>query len=460
MINHPEDTIAAIVTAPGEAGIAVVRVSGPEALHIGDAAFRSVSGRKVLGTRGGSFLYGKVVDEHEMELDEALILVMKSPHSFTAEDVIEIQGHGGSWCAKRILHRVVALGARIAEPGEFSRRAFLSGRIDLLQAEAVLDLIKARSERAATAALEQLEGRLSASFEEIFEDLILLAADIEATLDFTEEELPHYVMDDLRQRLSGEKLKINRLLDTWDEGHLLRDGAVIVIAGRPNAGKSTLLNALLERDRAIVSDIPGTTRDSIEEEIILQGIPVRLVDTAGLRATEDRIEQEGIHRTRKHTESADLILYLVDSQSVTTSDDVKSLQGFPADRTLVLRTKTDLGPVVEDNFLARFDQMEVSLLLIENLNPLKQHLAARLSGDADLQARPHAVISERHRELLTRSREEIQQASVCLESGQDDQVPLASVHIRQALESIGEVTGKEYNEALLDNIFSRFCVGK
>jgi tRNA modification GTPase len=460
MINHPEDTIAATVTAPGEAGIAVVRVSGPEALRIGDAAFQSVSGRKASETGGGSFLYGQVVDANGSDLDEALLLIMKSPHSFTAEDVIEIQGHGGSWCAKRILRRVVELGARIAEPGEFSRRAFLNGRIDLLQAEAVLDLIKARSERAAAAALEQLEGGLSASFGEIFEDLILLAADIEATLDFTEEELPHYVMKDLRKRLTSEEQKIIRLISTWDEGHLLRDGVVVVIAGRPNAGKSTLLNALLERDRAIVSAIPGTTRDSIEEEIILNGIPVRLLDPAGLRSTEDLIEKEGIHRTHKHTEAADIILYLVDSQEVATPDDLASLQNFSRERTLILRTKTDLGPTVADHAFAEFRQLEVSLLPNENLDSLKKELAERLSGDADLQARPHAVISERHRELLDRSRKEIRLASACLESGRDEQVPLASVHIRQALESIGEVTGKEYNEALLDNIFSRFCVGK
>ena len=308
--------------------------------------------------------------------------------------------------------------------------------------------------------LEQLEGGLSASFGEIFEDLILLAADIEATLDFTEEELPHYVMNDLRKRLTGEEQKIIRLISTWDEGHLLRDGVVVVIAGRPNAGKSTLLNALLERDRAIVSAIPGTTRDSIEEEIILNGIPVRLVDTAGLRNTEDVIEKEGIHRTHKHTEAADIILYLVDSQQVATSDDLASLQNFPRERTLILRTKTDLGPAVADNAFAEFRQLEVSLLPNENLDSLKKELAERLSGDADLQARPHAVISERHRDLLDRSGKEIQLASACLESGREEQVPLASVHIRQALESIGEVTGKEYNEALLDNIFSRFCVGK
>lgn len=459
-MNHPDDTIAAIVTAPGEAGVAIVRLSGLDAHSIADQAFTSSGGRRLQDLSGGQFLYGFVRSAEGADLDEALALVMKAPKSFTGEDVVELQGHGGTWCARRILRRVLALGAVQAEPGEFSRRAFLNGRIDLVQAEAVLDLIHAQSERASAAALEQLEGRLSEQFGTLYEETMMLAADVEATLDFTEEELPAYVISDLSKRLALAVREIELLLDTWDEGHLLRDGALVVLAGRPNAGKSTLLNALLERDRAIVSDTPGTTRDSLEEQITLSGIPIRLVDTAGIRESTDHIEKAGISRTIDFMKQADIIFYLVDIQIVKDECIQADIDDLPTRKTQILFTKSDLHPGFDPAETSYPEAWCVSLTTGQGMDECRQHLIEQLAGEAELTARPHAVINERHRSLLQQTLNEMQEAKTRIDSDQEDQIPLASTHLREALDALGEVTGKEYSEALLDNIFSRFCVGK
>ena len=280
-------------------------------------------------------------------LDEVLLLIMRSPQSYTAEDVIELQGHGGNVAAKRILRRALDAGARMAEPGEFTKRAFINGRIDLLQAEAVLDLVHAGSDRAAAAAIEQLEGKLSCSFNEIYDSLVSVAADLEATLDFPDDELPESTMPELSRRLNDSRiLRIGNLISTWDEGHILREGALVVISGKPNVGKSTMMNTLLGRDRAIVSQIPGTTRDTIEERYVLDGIPLRLVDTAGLRETQCEIEQEGVRRARAQLQKADLHLYLVDASTPLDDDDRDHLAALKSEKCVVVLNKSDLGRVV------------------------------------------------------------------------------------------------------------------
>ncbi len=455
---HIDDTIAAIVTAPGEAGVAIVRVSGPRAFAIADQIFRCAA-PPPSARPGGTFVYGHVHSQGE-EIDEGLLLVMRAPHSFTAEDVVEIQGHGGGQCARRILRAATGAGARPAEPGEFTRRAFLNGRIDLLQAEAVLDLIKARSKRAAAAALEQLEGGLSQRFDRLYADLIQVAADIEATLDFPEEELPEYVLPQLTEALGGVRDRMGQLIASWDEGHLLRDGALIVISGKPNVGKSTLLNALLGSERAIVSPVPGTTRDTIEEGLVIDGIPVRLVDTAGLRETGCDVEREGIARTRSQLQRADLHLHVLDaSQSADEAERAQIAQVPPA-RSLVVLNKTDLGEVLGPGDFPDRRVCPAALRDGRGLEGIRAALSETLAGSVDLSARPHAVISERHRRLLVEALGEIESAGELLRAGRDDLVAPASDHLRAALDAIGAATGKVFEEELLDSIFSRFCVGK
>ncbi len=450
-----EDTIAAIGTAPGTGGIAVVRVSGPRALDIADDILRcrapGPSKRRTM-----SVVYGHIVSRGG-DVDEVLVLIMKGPGSYTREDMIEIQGHGGHVMAAAVLQTVLDAGARLAEPGEFTKRAFLNGRIDLTQAEAVADIVGARSRRAARAALEQLEGSLSAAVNALYDRLMGIAADMEASLDFPEEDLPETLVQDAPDRISRTVAEMDRLMSSWQEGRLLREGALIVISGRTNVGKSTLLNALLDTDRAIVSHIPGTTRDIIEEGLVLDGIAVRLVDTAGLRDTSCEIESEGIRRTMKHIQKADLQLHVVDSSQDDGKDLDAQISSLDSRRTILVLNKTDLGVRIRRDRLAGFTCIETSLLNRSGLDALKNEIRNALMHNIEMDAPPRAVISERHRQLLLKAREEAL-GSVNL-FGQGE-IALAASRLRESIEHVGLITGRVYQEDLLNAVFSKFCIGK
>lgn len=477
------DTIAAISTAPGEGGIAIVRISGPGTYTIADAIFRG-RGDPPSQRRPFTFAYGSICDTEGHRIDDVLMLFMRAPRSYTGEDQVEIHGHGGAMSAQRILRRVVEAGARLAGPGEFTQRAFLHGRIDLVQAEAVLDLIKARSERAAQAAVDQLEGSISNSLSTLYDETISANADLEATMDFPEDELPEAVMDDILRRLEEIKARTDSLLATWSEGRMLREGALIVIAGRPNVGKSTLLNALLGHNRAIVSETPGTTRDTIEEGFILNGIPLRLVDTAGLRDTECVVEQEGIRRSHDQLRKADVTVYLLDASVGCTAEDEAHLAKLDPAKTLVIWNKIDLigGPggaspswpetllkgeaptepqPREEPSTRKWPQiLRLSLRDRQSVALIRDALAKAIHVAYRQGAEQQAVISERHRIILAEFRDQIVAALERVATRRDDQVPLASTHLRDGLESLGTATGRIYHEELLNSIFSRFCIGK
>lgn len=458
-MHLPDDTIAAITTAPGEAGIAIVRLSGTNARAIADALFRGRQGVNDMGAN--TFAFGHIIADGDSDnvLDEVILLVYRAPHSYTCEDVVEIQAHGGSVSARRILRAVLAAGARLAEPGEFTRRAFLNGRLDLLQAEAVADLIRARSDRAADAALEQLTGRLSDAFNDIYDGTIILAADIEATLDFVEEELPETTMSDLSARLSLVRNALTDLLATWEEGHLLRDGALVVISGQPNVGKSTLMNALLGKDRAIVTDVAGTTRDTIEEQMILDGIPLRLVDTAGIREVDCVVEQEGIRRAHASIDSADINIHMLDASTSAQAQDFDMVQRLDPQRTIVIFNKTDLGQSLQrDTLDPAIASCACSLLTGDGILLVTEALRTQLHVQHGTP--PHAVISERHRALADSALAHIRSAGTLLESNTGDAPVFAGQALREALDALGTVTGRAYSSELLDTIFSRFCVGK
>jgi tRNA modification GTPase len=457
--THTDDTIAAIATAPGEAGVAVVRISGPHAMSVADKVIVCKNQAPSKRT-GGSFGFGKIVESDGTVIDEIILLVMRAPHSYTGENTVEIQCHGGAMSAKRILRRVLEVGARLAEPGEFTKRAFLNGRMDLLQAEAVLDLIRARTDRAATAAVEQLEGNLSKRFDQLYTALIQVTADIEAMLDFSDQELPESPLPSLAQEVGRIRNEMAQLLATCEEGHMLREGALVVIAGRANVGKSTLMNALLGHDRSIVSPIPGTTRDTIEEGFVLGGIPLKLVDTAGLRSTDCSIEQEGIKRTRSKLEKADAYIYVVDASKELSKEDQETLAEIKSERCLVILNKIDLGKKMDAGSIHAAHILETCLTQGVYIQQVKQSLLQLLEQKVHLDAPPHAVISERHRQLLVKADQDLGDALSLLSSETEDQLVPAVSRIRSAIEILGNVTGKEYHDELLSAVFSKFCIGK
>lgn len=455
MFLYETDTIAAIATPPGEGGVGIVRISGPKAWMISDLIFQALDQVPVSERDHGTFAYGKVIDSDGAEIDTGLALVMRAPKSYTREDVIEIQGHGGAVGMRRILRRALEAGARMAEPGEFTKRAFLNGRIDLVQAEGIFDLIRARSDRAASAAMEQMEGQLSKQFDAIYEAFLEVAANLETTLDFVEDELPDDVFSGIANLLDKTFHSLDKMLDTWDEGRLLREGARVVILGRPNAGKSTLLNALLGFDRAIVSSTAGTTRDTLEEGYVLDGIPLRITDTAGLRETDCEIEAEGVRRAEAHGKEAHLSVYLIDASQPLHEEDRVRLDQLDSSKSVIVLNKIDQGKQVLD-----VQGIEASLVNGLGVEELKRAMADMLEHGTDLHAPPHAVISERHRHLLILSHKEARQAREYLNKDVEENAALAAAHLRSALEHLGQVTGREYHEDLLDNIFSRFCIGK
>jgi tRNA modification GTPase len=452
------DTIAAIATPPGQGGVGIVRVSGSKVWKIADQIFQSLETPSK--AKGGTFLHGKVIAADGTEIDEALCLIFRAPKSYTGEDTIEIQGHGGPVVLKKILRRCLDAGACMAEPGEFTKRAFLNGKMDLVQAEAVADLIHAQSDRAAKAALEQLEGGLSKQFNSLYDGLMETAADIETTLDFVEDELPEDVFPSLGKKLDESFQGLETLLATWDEGRLLREGARVVIMGRPNAGKSTLFNSLLGSDRAIVTELPGTTRDVLEETLVLDGVPLRVLDTAGLRETECLIEQEGIRRARAHSAVADIAVYLIDSSLPFSKEDEEHLAKLDPERTVVVLNKADKQIADCRLPIADWVAVQTSLTTGYGVGEVKAAIAAKLETGVNLNAPAHAVISERHRNLLESAKVELVQARERISEGGELGAATAAEHLRAALEALGQVTGRVYHNELLDNIFSRFCIGK
>ena len=454
------DTIAAIATAPGEGAIAIVRVAGPRALPIANQVFRcpapSPSQRPA-----GTFIHGEVIAPDTGEtLDTALLLIFKAPHSYTGEDAVEIQCHGGSQAAQRILAALFSVGARQADPGEFTKRAFLNDKMDLTQAEAVADLIHARSERAARLATAQLKDALGQKIRSIYDQLLTAAADVEAMLDFPDDELPQTVPTDISNRLAVTKTDIQTLLDTWQQGQVLREGARVVIAGAPNVGKSTLMNHLAGRDRVIVSPHPGTTRDTIEELLNVQGYPVYIIDTAGLRSAPNQIEQEGIRRTHQALHEADLIICMLDASQSVSEDEKTFLHQCKTSNILILINKTDLKQVTFAKNFPEFDVLEISLKNNPKINQICAKIVAKIVKTTDSSDAAAFAISHRHKIQLGAALNELNCAQELLSSSSEADYLLAATHIRASMEKIGLIFGKNCSEDVLHEIFSRFCVGK
>lgn len=453
-----DDTIAAIATPLGEGGLAVIRISGSEALKVADGCFKPAGShnRRVTEAPTHTVHYGHVHREGRT-VDEALVAVMHRPRTFTREDVVEITCHGGLLAAKLVLDAVLSSGARLALPGEFTQRAFLNGRIDLAQAEAVADLIHARTELALAAANEQLAGKLSQRINQLRDNLVATLAHIEAHIDFPDEDISPDTRAQLVSRLEQAVRFIDQLLRTAGEGQILRRGIRAAIIGRPNAGKSSLLNQLLGHDRAIVSPIAGTTRDTIEETANVRGIPVVFVDTAGLREAGDAIEEEGIRRSHQALEKAELILHVIDASEPLSNEDRQYLERFARKKRLLIKNKADL-PRLSDFSDADCPAVEISCLTGAGLEALKDAIKREVwSGDIKAEML-EVMVNSRHQDALQRASFALEQTLAALKT--DQPLDLVAVDLRIAVNAVGEVVGKTTTEDLLDSIFSQFCLGK
>ncbi len=458
------ETIAAIATPPGRGGIGIIKISGSEAIDIAGKIFYSKKNAdSALGTRHSALslshhlYYGHIINDQGKQLDEVLICVMKAPHSYTGEDIVEIQAHAGSIVLKNILELVLKKGARLAEPGEFTKRAYLNGRIDLTQAEAVADIIHAKSERALEMASAQLDGGLRLEIENIRQSLLAILSQIEAGIDFPEDIGDEISADEIIRTLDDAIIaRLNNLISAYNAGHFVKEGLKVLIAGKPNVGKSSLMNRLLEKDRVIVTPVAGTTRDLIEESLMIGQIEVILADSAGLHDSDDPIEQIGIQKTYQYLDDADLVLMMLDASQDSDAEDQKIYERFCHKPLIAVMNKSDL---VTEKPASPFDLPTVYISALHNIgiDDLKYQVEKHCSGADDIEEY-RLIPSLRHKLSLEQSRTRIESAI----SGLQDHIPfeIISIDLQAGISALDEITGQQIRDDVLDQIFSRFCIGK
>ena len=453
-----EKTISAISTANGAGGIGVIRISGEKAIETADKVFKSVSGKKLCELKGYTAAYGRIFDGDD-EIDEAVALVFRAPHSYTGEDVVELSCHGGMYVTKRVLRAVLDSGASPAAAGEFTKRAFLNGKTGLTEAEAVMDIISARGAQSARAALSCMEGRLRKRIDSVRDRLVNTAAHLSAWADYPEEDIPEVNTDNLGNTLGECRTELNALLEGYDKGRIMREGVDTVIAGRPNVGKSTIMNLLSGCERSIVTNIPGTTRDVIEETVMLGEIPLRLSDTAGIRSTDDPVEMLGVERARDRIKKAGLVLAVFDS-SRPLSDDDRELIDLLADApALAVINKTDLPPLLDTDYIrSRLSRcVFISALEGDGADELERQVS-EIVGASELDASQGILATERQRSCAENALRSVSEAEQALAMG----ITLDAVTaiIEEAIDHLLELTGERVTEAVVDKVFSHFCVGK
>lgn len=452
------DTIAAISTPRGEGGISIVRMSGQDSLNILEKIFKPKN-KKVSELKNYSINYGHIIDNEHI-IDEVLVSIMKAPNTYTRENIIEINCHGGYLVTEKVLEVVLKNGARIAEIGEFTKRAFLNGRIDLSQAEAVMDIITAKTELSMKSAMTQSQGRLSTEINNLRKEALDILALIEYAVDFTEddEEPDETIPVKVKEDVITLRGKVNNLIDTADEGKLIRDGLSMVIVGKPNVGKSSLLNALLNEKRAIVTDIAGTTRDVIEEYINLDGIPVRLVDTAGIRETEDVVEKIGVEKSKEKINEADLVILMLDTSRELDEEDKEIIDYIKDKKYIVLLNKVDLDRKLSSEIVDNLEnKIELSAKTGFGIDALKSKIKD-LFFNGSIDAESVMVTNTRHKEALYRASGNLDGALNGLNN--NEFLDLVSIYVTSALRALGEITGAELEEDLVNKIFAEFCCGK
>lgn len=453
-----KDTIAAISTPVGEGGIGIIRVSGDAAPQVATRLFRGTTDG---GLQSHRFYYGELVEPGKGSVvDEVMLVLMRAPRSYTREDVLEIHCHGGSLVVQKVLDLVLMQGARLADPGEFTRRAFLNGRIDLIQAEAVIEVIRSKTETALALAQHQREGLLSQRIGLIKDEVVHALALLEAYIDFPEEDIPPADYDEIARRTESAASGIEALLAGFREGRVLREGVAVLLAGKPNVGKSSLLNTLLREKRAIVTAIPGTTRDIIEEVINIRGLPVRLLDTAGIREAVDLVEQEGVRLTLEKIPQADMVLFLVDSSRPFDAEDQLLFDNLADRRFILVKNKADLPASIDlPSSLRGVPTVEISTHTGEGVDLLRQMLHDTFLRDGAVDSREYVAISQaRQRDVLAKGRDALESFRQNLAAGQTAE--LLAIDLRDVLRAVGEVTGETTPDDILDLIFQRFCIGK
>ncbi len=456
------DTIAAIATALSPSGIGIIRISGEEAFEVANRIFKAKSGKSILEMTSHTVHYGHIYDGDEI-IDEVMVLLMKAPNSFTMEDTVEIDCHGGVYVMNRILQTVLKNGARLSEPGEFTKRAFLNGRIDLTKAEAIMDLIQSKNEAARKNSMTHLKGDLYRKIKALREDIIYEIAFIESALDDPE----HISLDGFHERLSGKSSNIiaviEKLLNSADNGRLIKEGINTVIVGKPNAGKSSFLNLLLGEDRAIVTDIAGTTRDTLEESVYLDGMTLNLIDTAGIRDTEDVVEKIGVNKAKEALEKADLMVYIVDSSVSLDENDREIIELLDMSKTIILLNKSDLDAVVNEEDIKKItgetaDFLTISAKEKEGLDAFitlikEKFFSGQISFDDEV-----TISSLRQKEALSSALHSMKMVQQSLEDDMPED--FYSIDLMNAYACLGEIIGEEVGEDLVNEIFSKFCMGK
>ena len=455
------DTIAAISTGMTNSGIGIVRICGSEALNVADKVFRSIKGtKKVSEMKSHTIHYGKIEDEGKM-IDEVLLMVMRAPNTYTREDTVEINCHGGIVVVKKVLETVLKHGARLADPGEFTKRAFLNGRIDLSQAEAVIDVINAKNEYALASSISQLKGVVSDKVVRIREQIMDQIAYIEAALDDPEHmSLEHY-SEELQTKLQGIQRELQEIIDSSENGRIVYEGINTVILGKPNAGKSSFLNALMGEERAIVTDVEGTTRDTLEEHILIHGISLNLIDTAGIRETEDKVEQIGVEKAMQCAKSADLIIFVIDSSRKMDENDRNILELIREKKAILLYNKCDLNPAVsleEIQGITSAPVVKISAKYGDGVETFEKTLK-KMFFDGKLDMNDQVFLTNaRQKNDMIRARESIKMVEEGIEQGMSED--FFTIDLMNAYEALGMVIGESVEDDLVDTIFQKFCMGK
>ena len=456
-----DDTIAAIATAPGEGGIGIIRISGEKSLQVAQSIFKSKSGKMIKDYNARTLIYGTVVD-NEKVIDEVLVAYMKGPNSYTAEDVIEINCHRGFISVKKILELILSKGVRLAEAGEFTKRAFLNGRIDLSQAEAIIDVIKSKTDMAHEVAQSQLEGSLAKKIKDLRMNVTEVLAHLEVSIDFAEEDVEEITYQTLEEKALELRNEIKKLYDTAESGKILRDGLKTVIVGKPNVGKSSLLNSILGENRAIVTDIAGTTRDVIEEFVNIKGIPLKIVDTAGIRETEDVVEKIGVEKSRESFSTADLVIMVLDASRKLSEEDMEILESLKNKKTIVLLNKMDLEPQIElekiEEFVNSEDIIKISALKHQGIEELQDKIEAMVYHGSVKNSSNLMITNSRHKDALFKAYESINDAISAIE--QRMPYDFIEVDFKNIWDYLGYINGDTVREDLLDTIFANFCIGK